>query len=106
MQRMHDSFLNLCQVFCVINLTFVYLRKNRKMIISSDIKNIIQSFPEGRVFSISDFAIDPQYDMALAKLLSRMSAKGEIQKIRDIDIIIEVTVESYWQELLKKCIWV
>ena len=41
------------------------------MIISSDIKNIIQSFPEGRVFSISDFAIDPQYDMALAKLLSR-----------------------------------
>ena len=51
------------------------------MIISNDIKNIIQSFPEGRVFSISDFAIDPQYDMALAKLLSRMSAKGEIQKI-------------------------
>ena len=51
------------------------------MIISNDIKNIIQSFPEGRVFSISDFAIDPQYDMALAKLLSRMSAKGEIKKI-------------------------
>lgn len=51
------------------------------MIISDNIKKIIQDIPEGRVFSISDFAIDPQYDMALAKLLSRMSAKGEIKKV-------------------------
>ena len=35
-------------------------------------------------------------------ILREYKDKGEIQKIRDIDIIIEVTVESYWQELLKK----
>lgn len=51
------------------------------MIISENIKRTIQGIPEGRVFSISDFEIDPRHDMALAKLLSRMSANGEIHKI-------------------------
>ena len=51
------------------------------MIISENIKRTIHGIPEGRVFSISDFEIDPRHDMALAKLLSRMSANGEINKI-------------------------
>ncbi len=51
------------------------------MIIANIVKDKIRSIPEGIVFTISDFAIDPKYDMAVAKLLSRMVVSGDLLKI-------------------------
>ena len=33
------------------------------------------------MFTLSDFALDASYDLALAKLLSRMTAAGEIKRV-------------------------
>ena len=51
------------------------------MIIGEQIKQKIESFPTGVVFTISDFGFDPSYDLALAKALSRMTTSGELCKI-------------------------
>ncbi len=51
------------------------------MVVANIVKDKILSIPEGVVFTISDFAIDPQYDMAVAKILSRMVASGDLLKI-------------------------
>lgn len=51
------------------------------MIIGEQIKQKIASFPEGMVFTISDFGLDPSNDPALAKALSRMASSGELCKV-------------------------
>ena len=51
------------------------------MIVGEQIKRKIASFPEGTVFTISDFGLDPSNDLALAKALSRISASGELRKV-------------------------
>lgn len=51
------------------------------MIVGKQVKQKIASFPEGIVFTISDFGFDPSYDPALAKALSRMAASGELCKV-------------------------
>ncbi len=51
------------------------------MIVANAVKEKIQSIPEGIVFTISDFDIDPQYDMAVAKILSRMVSSGNLMKV-------------------------
>ena len=39
------------------------------------------------MFTLSDFALDASYDLALAKLLSRMTAAGEIKESLKVSII-------------------
>lgn len=51
------------------------------MIVGEQIKRKIASFPEGTVFTISDFGLDLSNDLALAKALSRISASGELRKV-------------------------
>jgi len=51
------------------------------MVIGEQIKQKIASFPDGVVFTISDFGFDPGNDPALAKALSRMTASGELCKV-------------------------
>lgn len=51
------------------------------MIIGEQIKQKIASFPEGMVFTISDFGLDPSNAPALAKALSRMASSGELCKV-------------------------
>ncbi len=51
------------------------------MIIGEQIKQKVASFPDGIVFTISDFGFDPSNDPALAKALSRMTASGELCKV-------------------------
>lgn len=74
---------HICQVFCVNNLTFISLQYQKCyfMTIGKQIKQKIDSFPTGVVFTISDFGFDPSYDLALAKALSRMTTSGELCKI-------------------------
>ena len=50
------------------------------MVVANQIKTRIESFPEGYVFSLADFDMDGNSEIALAKLLSRMAAKGEIRR--------------------------
>ena len=57
------------------------------MIVASAIRDKINSFQAGYVFTMSDFAMDPSNEMALAKLLSRMAAVGEIYECRKGSII-------------------
>lgn len=51
------------------------------MKIAEEVKSRINSFPQGCVFSISDFGLDPKYDIALAKTLSRLASRGELSKV-------------------------
>ncbi len=51
------------------------------MIVANAVKEKIQSIPEGIVFTISDFDIDPQYDMAVAKILLRRVSSGNLMKV-------------------------
>ena len=51
------------------------------MVIGEQIKQKIASFPDGVVFTISDFGFDPGNDRALAKALSRMTTSGELCKV-------------------------
>ena len=39
------------------------------------------------MFTLSDFALDASYDLAIAKLLSRMTAAGEIKESLKVSII-------------------
>ncbi|MBQ1209103.1 MAG: hypothetical protein IIX64_01365 [Bacteroidales bacterium] len=48
------------------------------MSVANQIREKIENFPTGYVFTLSDFGLDASYDLALAKLLSRMSSSGEI----------------------------
>lgn len=50
------------------------------MVIARQIKAKIEAFPEGYVFSIADFDLEGKSENTLAKLLSRMAAKGEISR--------------------------
>lgn len=51
------------------------------MTIGEKIKKKIAKFPDGVVFTISDFNFDPNDDLALAKALSRMAAAGVLRKV-------------------------
>ncbi len=51
------------------------------MVVASEIRNKIDSFQTGYVFTMSDFALEPTNEMALSKLLSRMAASGEIVRV-------------------------
>ena len=51
------------------------------MVVASEIRNKIDSFQTGYVFTMSDFDLEPSNEMALAKLLSRLAASGEIVRI-------------------------
>ena len=44
-------------------------------------KEKIASYSNGVIFTLSDFKLEPKYDLALAKILSRMSLKGELKKV-------------------------
>ena len=51
------------------------------MVMSKQIKQKISSFPEGFIFTLSDFNVDSSDEIALAKLLSRMTIIGELKKV-------------------------
>ena len=51
------------------------------MVVASEIRNKIDSFQTGHVFTMADFALEPSNEQALAKLLSRMVASGEIVRV-------------------------
>lgn len=51
------------------------------MVMTKQIKQKISSFPEGYIFTLSDFKVDSSDEMALAKLLSRMTIMGELKKV-------------------------
>ena len=50
------------------------------MTVAGQIRSRIDAFPAGYVFTLSDFGLDPSNEIALAKLLSRMAASGELMK--------------------------
>ena len=50
------------------------------MTVAGKIRLRIDAFPAGYVFTLSDFGLDPSNEVALAKLLSRMAASGELMK--------------------------
>ena len=50
------------------------------MTVAGQIRSRIDAFPAGYVFTLSDFGLDPSKEIALAKLLSRMAASGELMK--------------------------
>lgn len=50
------------------------------MIVADQIRKKIDSFPAGYVFSLGDFSFEGNEEVALAKMLSRMAAKGELRK--------------------------
>ncbi len=64
-------------------MTFVYLYSEIEtfMIVANQIREKIDAFQAGYVFTLSDFGLDASYDLALAKLLSRMTAAGEIKRV-------------------------
>ncbi|NDV66297.1 DUF6088 family protein [Bacteroides sp. 224] len=51
------------------------------MLIADQIKEKLNSTPDGVVFTLKDFKVEPQYEAALVKLLSRFVAKGELEKL-------------------------
>ncbi len=51
------------------------------MIIGSSIKDTLNAFPEGKVFSITDFDVEQDKQSALVKALSRLVANGTIKKV-------------------------
>ena len=51
------------------------------MVITRQIKEVLEAMPQGRVFSISDFPIPLEYQPALVKALGRMVASGGIRKV-------------------------
>ena len=51
------------------------------MVIAEQIKEKISSFPDGIVLTLKDFNVDVQYEVTLVKALSRLVAKGDLQKI-------------------------
>lgn len=48
------------------------------MVVANQIKTKLESFPEGYIFSLADFDLEGNSEIALAKLLSRLATKGEI----------------------------
>lgn len=50
------------------------------MIVANQVREKIDSFPPGYVFSLGDFSLEGNEEVALAKMLSRMAAKGELLK--------------------------
>jgi len=51
------------------------------MVIAEQIKEKLRSFPDGMVLTIKDFHVGVEYEAALVKALSRLVAKGDLQKI-------------------------
>lgn len=51
------------------------------MLIADQIKERLKSVPDGVVLTLKDFNVAPQYEIALVKSLSRLVAKGELEKI-------------------------
>lgn len=51
------------------------------MVITKQIKEILDAMPQGKVFTIADFNVPQEYQPALVKALSRLVADGCIQKL-------------------------
>ena len=51
------------------------------MNITSQVKKKIEEFPEGYVFTSSDFDLELQYQTAIGKALNRLVKSGEIEKL-------------------------
>lgn len=51
------------------------------MVITRQVKDILDATPPGRVLTIADFNVPPEYQPALVKALSRLIADGTIRKI-------------------------
>lgn len=51
------------------------------MSVASQIRQAISGFPAGYIFTLSDFSVAPENELAVAKLLSRMAASGDLQKV-------------------------
>ena len=51
------------------------------MVITRQLRETLETMPQGRVFSIGDFSIPQEYQPALVKALSRMVADGKIRKV-------------------------
>lgn len=51
------------------------------MNVAAQIRQAIKGFPAGYIFTLSDFSVNPENELAVAKLLSRMTANGELQKV-------------------------
>jgi hypothetical protein len=50
------------------------------MIISKQVKERLESIPNGIVITLQDFKVTPKYEGALVKALSRLVAKGDLKK--------------------------
>lgn len=51
------------------------------MVITKQVREILDTMPQGRVFTIADFDVPQEYQPTLVKALSRLVADGGIQKI-------------------------
>lgn len=51
------------------------------MVITKQIKEILDTMPQGRVFTIADFNVPQEYQPALVKALGRLVADGDIRKV-------------------------
>ncbi len=51
------------------------------MVIGSIIKDILDTIPQGKVFTIADFNIEPDKHPTLVKALSRLVSSGSIKKV-------------------------
>lgn len=51
------------------------------MLIAEQIKEKLNSIPDGIVLTLKDFKVEPQHEGALVKFLSRFVAKGELEKL-------------------------
>lgn len=51
------------------------------MVIAKQMKEILDTMPQGRVFTIADFNVPQEYQPALVKALGRLVADGSIQKV-------------------------
>lgn len=51
------------------------------MVITKQVREILDTMPQGRVFTIADFNVPQEYQPALVKALSRLVADGLIRKL-------------------------
>lgn len=63
--------------FCVS----LHPKTSKYMVISSQIREVLERTQPGVVLSITDFDIEPQYQQALVKALSRLVEQGQIEKV-------------------------
>lgn len=51
------------------------------MVITKQLREILDAMPQGRVFTIADFNVPQEYQPALVKALSRLVTEGKIRKV-------------------------